>query len=390
VVSKSPSNAAGDLKTANVTINVNGSSVLPTSSYSKTYIPNSTAPISITYSVPFTFSLGSNEYSHTWDITWSISGNYQVDNSCSDPGSEVTVSTLSNDFSTGGGYITNAQSKGTAGIKQGESPAKNNFGFDVKWNKSMTNLQGHFNTIIRSGGRSYQVKSAKPNSTTVYKTATGFRATITYINANLQDLTSLVNGTCHPSALSALPNCSDGGGTVILSLEDNGEPGSTGTASNDRIAITIKDKNGVLFYASNNSTTIPTLPTAFKYLLGGNIQIRSTTTAQDPNGAAIGSSTITSTVRSTNSLSATLDRVDNFNFKATPNPSNSYFTLQLSNGNASKLNLRVTDVLGRVVESRQSLAPGQTLRIGSEYRPGVYIVQVMQGDTVKQLKLVKQ
>jgi hypothetical protein len=36
---------------------------------------------------------------------------------------------------------------------------KTNFGFNVKYNKSGTNLRGQVNIIVRNGGRTYQIKS---------------------------------------------------------------------------------------------------------------------------------------------------------------------------------------------------------------------------------------
>ena len=53
------------------------------------------------------------------------------------------------------------------------------------------------------------------------------------------------------------------------------------------------------------------------------------------------------------------------------------------------VNLRVVDVLGRVIEVRNNIFAGQYLQIGNNYRPGVYFVEVTQGNTKKQLKLIK-
>jgi hypothetical protein len=383
-ISKSPTTALGDLRTADVKIFVDD--IVISGPYNISYSPNATSATTITYSISKTFTLSGSEYSHTYKVSWTVGGNYEIQSNCSDDQTQITVSTLANDFSTGGGYIFNDNSRGIIGIKAGETPAKNNFGFDVKWNKSLTNLQGHFNTIIRSGGRAYQVKSSNPNSTMVYKTPTGYRATITYTKANIQDLTSMLTGTCNPGTV--WPYCSDGNGTVVLSIEDNGEPGSIGSATNDKIAITVKDKNGVLFYASNIQGVVSTLPTAFKYLVGGNIQIRSTTTVLDPNESKYPSTSITSTQRiSINSM----EQAAAFNINAYPNPSSSKFTLQLqSNERTQKVFVRILDMSGRTIQQFNNLSANQTLQIGSNYRPGMYIVEMIQGDNRKQLKLIKQ
>jgi hypothetical protein len=75
---------------------------------------------------------------------------------------------------------------------------------------------------------------------------------------------------------------------------------------------------------------------------------------------------------------------------ASPNPSSNYFTLKIAGGNMSgKLSVRVTDVVGRTMERRENLQPNTILTIGHNYLPGIYFVQVIQGTSRKQIKLVK-
>lgn len=75
---------------------------------------------------------------------------------------------------------------------------------------------------------------------------------------------------------------------------------------------------------------------------------------------------------------------------ALPNPSANFFTINMAGGNTSeKLSLRVTDILGRTIEQRNNLQSNTTLKIGNDYRPGVYIVEIIQGINRKQLKLIK-
>src|SRR5439155_1453616 len=80
-------------------------------------------------------------------------GNYL--NPTADGDSTVNVYIPQNNFITGGGYLINSAS---AGIYPGASGQRTNFGFNVKYNKSGTNLQGNINTIVRNNGRVYQVK----------------------------------------------------------------------------------------------------------------------------------------------------------------------------------------------------------------------------------------
>jgi hypothetical protein len=54
----------------------------------------------------------------------------------------------------------------------------------------------------------------------------------------------------------------------------------------------------------------------------------------------------------------------------------------------AKVVLKVIDVLGRMVETKE-VSPNQTINIGSLYRPGIYVVQAVQGNIRRELKLNK-
>ena len=73
-----------------------------------------------------------------------------------------------------------------------------------------------------------------------------------------------------------------------------------------------------------------------------------------------------------------------------PNPSGNYFMLQIKGAaGEGKISLRVTDILGRVVEQRDNVQAGSTIKIGSVYRKGIYIAELLQGTNREQVKLVK-
>ena len=74
-----------------------------------------------------------------------------------------------------------------------------------------------------------------------------------------------------------------------------------------------------------------------------------------------------------------------------PNPSRNYFTVDIETmNNTDKISIRVIDIAGRVVETKDNLFGSQALRIGNNLRAGLYFVQIRQGDNVEQLKLLKQ
>jgi hypothetical protein len=77
------------------------------------------------------------------------------------------------------------------------------------------------------------------------------------------------------------------------------------------------------------------------------------------------------------------------NVKVRPNPSTGYFELLPTSSSAEKLQINVTDMLGRRIEQRTEMV-NKTIRLGSNLKAGVYFVEVKQGKESKRIKLVKQ
>ncbi len=76
--------------------------------------------------------------------------------------------------------------------------------------------------------------------------------------------------------------------------------------------------------------------------------------------------------------------------RALPNPSTSEFTLIINSSHTGNLQLRITDNLNRKVETKKAVSPNGTIRIGATYRPGIYYIEVIQGNKRVILKLLKQ
>jgi len=161
----------------------------------------------------------------------------------SDENTVVTVSKpLATNFITGGGYLAMSIS---AGLFPGAPGTKNNFGFNVKYNKNATNLQGRINTIVRNGGRVFQIKGNSMTSLSVQPVVAGTnceapsaaspcRATFNG-KASIQDVTNPL-----------LPLAIDGNATLQVTMLDKGEPGG-----GDTIGITVWNKGGGLWFSSN-------------------------------------------------------------------------------------------------------------------------------------------
>src|SRR5207245_3895969 len=110
-----------------------------------------------------------NTGSKQYTVGIAVSGYYTRD--ASTDYTVVTISQVGAGMITGGGYEVMQSSAGTIAGDQG---TKNNFGFNVKYNKAGTNLQGNINSIVRrkeSDGiqHVYQIKGNSMSSLAVYQ-----------------------------------------------------------------------------------------------------------------------------------------------------------------------------------------------------------------------------
>ena len=77
------------------------------------------------------------------------------------------------------------------------------------------------------------------------------------------------------------------------------------------------------------------------------------------------------------------------NVKVLPNPTYEAFKVQIEGGSTDKISMRIMDMQGKLLEQRQNIQPNQILRVGEKLNPGVYFIEVQQGSTRKQMKVVK-
>jgi hypothetical protein len=71
-----------------------------------------------------------------------------------------------------------------------------------------------------------------------------------------------------------------------------------------------------------------------------------------------------------------------------PNPSSNQFTLVVQTRSNEPVQVTVFDVAGRVVENRVGLQAG-TITFGQHFSNGIYLLQVVQGDQRKQMRVTK-
>jgi hypothetical protein len=75
--------------------------------------------------------------------------------------------------------------------------------------------------------------------------------------------------------------------------------------------------------------------------------------------------------------------------EAYPNPSATEFTLLIPAGSKEKVTITVTDIAGRMVYEAEATGK-QQFRFGNNFKPGMYIVQVIQADKKQSIKLTKE
>ena len=212
---------------------------------------------SATFYYSYTAALGTS-LSQSYTVEWIINGNYT--NSTCENSTVVTVSAIANDFVTGGGFLipTNAGGR-LSSLVNGVNPVnglKNNFGFNVKYNKG-GKLQGNWNTIVRrkENGKVvvYQVKSNTASSLimTQIPGTKRYRADMTFTSANFKNL------TCEVCPVDA------NNGIVNVTVYDNGEPGS----GIDSILISIRDRDNNLWYTSEAPGSHSTVNADVKLLM---------------------------------------------------------------------------------------------------------------------------
>ena len=76
--------------------------------------------------------------------------------------------------------------------------------------------------------------------------------------------------------------------------------------------------------------------------------------------------------------------------KVIPNPSATSFTLVMRSGAKEKMNIRVTDIAGRLIEEKLGVNANSSIQLGSGYAQGFYFAEVIQGTERMVVRMLKQ
>jgi uncharacterized delta-60 repeat protein len=80
----------------------------------------------------------------------------------------------------------------------------------------------------------------------------------------------------------------------------------------------------------------------------------------------------------------------NLSVTAAPNPSHSYFEVIISSNFADKINARLLNNKGNVINTIDNIIVPKSLKIGDRLMPGIYFLEVTQSGITKTIKLIKQ
>lgn len=273
---------------------------------------------------------------------------------------EVSISKPGTEFITGGGYLILEQPNGTF---RADVPSKNNFGFNVKYNKKGTNLQGNINTIIRKSilnGETqelelheYQVKGNALTSLAVSSNLAVFTG-----KANIRDITDPEN-----------PIDVAGNFVLKVTMTDNGEPGNK-----DLISITVFDKSGGIWFTSRWEIK----KSVEQLLAGGNLKVQ--TGGVKSALIAIGDPALI------------IDAEGETSLQVYPNPAVGPVTFRIMAEESAMTTIDILSSTGQVVQRAwEGYVDGgeyKTVRIENRLAKGLYFVQMRTGSLVRTTRLV--
>jgi hypothetical protein len=132
------------------------------------------------------------------------------------------------------------------------------------------------------------------------------------------------------------------------------------------------------------------------FLANGSYTLRATAySGSNGSGTNLGSTSINFTVgqeqHNTNArMKTTVDKelVSGMKVSAFPNPSNGHFTLQVRSDKNDAIQIRVTDLNGRIVYTNRGAQ--RTYSFGQNFVSGMYIAEITQGGRKQVVKLIKQ
>lgn len=243
----------------------------------------------------------------------------------------LTVYNSAGDFITGGGYLIVTDA--AAGFYAPSPESKLNFGFNVKFNKKGTNLQGKMNIIYRVLEEGEVVKVYQVKSNSIISLGTNLKNGEALVaefvsKANLTDVTELDE---FGNGVEIAGNL-----TLQVTMTDKGEPGSL-----DMIGFSLYNGTPNALMMASNWTGTKTLE---QVIDGGNLVVHS--------GAAISTDPPeVEPVRPPKKKSAELTSGLTNRYEVYPNPFSESVMFEFVPAESVKARIDIYDLTGRMVKT---------------------------------------
>ena len=315
--------------------------------------PTSTAGVATTTPTFTDFPLGvrAGTYDHTFDMTLASSYNpaYVTANGGTPALAFVALKTA---IAAGKSYLN---------VHTSFAPGGEIRGFLVPCPSITVTIPNAFALAQGTAANTVYPAYAPASSLTLQANVSGGTGTYTYSWSNGATTAST---TVSPTASTNY---------MVMVTDQNGCPGTASKmVTVEDISAGKKGQNIMVCHKGQNTLTIaaPAVPAHLEHgdMLG---------TCMDASGSV------------TNREIGTVQLGQEFSARVLSNPSPNYFELRLNAKAGSILQIKVYDLQGRMVESKPSLQPNQTVRLGTLYTPGVYMVQLIQGTQIQTIRLIK-
>ncbi len=186
-------------------------------------------------------------------------------------------------------------------------------------------------------------------------------------------------------------------GSIVVTLTQPTKVSGTATKNDETCpgarngSITVTGAGGTLPYTYRfGSTGAYTATNTFSNLKAGSYRVY----VNDANGCS-GFSILTTVGQTSGScftartgLPVIEPSNSNLKVSISPNPSSHQFTLQVNSTRKESVQIRVMDVNGRTVHTIKGISE-KMYRFGEQFAPGLYMIEVRQGEEAKTLKAVK-
>ena len=310
----------------------------------------------------------SNLNAASYQIAVGVSGAYT--NNPYDANSQVIV-TVSKPIGTG--YIVGgsqiANNNKSAGLIQGAASANTDYGFNIQYTKSGTNPKGQAWFIVRSYNRTDGTLDNRLHTYLLNSNA------ISTFNTVIRNGTGTATLTSKANLSEQLPN-----GTII-SVEGNGnlQLVASQNGCTQQIAVTFFRKAGGIWFANNWSGTGAVLQ---------QVNLESTVFVAGAINNCVQSPPII-VASATKIISPSDTDLTPYEQKVWPNPSKTSFNLRIDGNIKTVAEIRIFDMSGRQLNLMRA-TPGALIKFGDHYRPGMYIIKILEGSDEKVIKVVKQ